>query len=204
MGDVQGVMIGGPSLIPGFNGNALYFDGNTKYVKYDRQDTCFWDPRECPQGMTFASWMIIFSDQTDTITNIFDSGGSTKSSIGYNIVFKSEEASLSVSVKTDLHFFYYGMILNKHLLSNWIHFVFVWSPELGIRLYIDGCDADNENQHGYATMEPRDRSVRELNHLFVGAKRTLENYAHVTFQEIQFRYITLSAFEIWELYIGDF
>ena len=58
---MNGVVYGGVSLVPGIHGNAVLFNGIDGFVDYGHHDICLTNPGLCPNGITWSMWLYIQS-----------------------------------------------------------------------------------------------------------------------------------------------
>ena len=197
-GIIQGSLLGtthGATLTQGVIGNALYTDGiSHQFVIFgSHPNECFHDPDMCREGVTYALWM-----QPSSPGTILTSGGYRYNSNGY-LIHIAKDGILKIASKFTSAYDYYK-IPNWHL-DQWKHIVFTWARQGGIRLFINGCDADPNNSLGYYSQENR-REATTLNFaLIIGAaKNGTGAYCKVLVDELYAWHVLLQPSQIWKLY----
>ena len=95
LGDIEGVLRGGASIIPGKVGTALHVKG-IQYVNYGfHVDKCYHNPERCSDGITWSLWLNVHTYNGV----ILDTVGTNKRSFGYYIQIVTGPLFL-ISVKT--------------------------------------------------------------------------------------------------------
>ena len=195
-GSISGHLIGGASLQAGEVGKALYVNGTGQYVDLGKHETqCFHNPDVCVQGSTFSMWLK--PQQSDIlVSTIFDTGARISWSGGY--YFGTMGQTLKVAVKTSNVLYYYKFPLGdswRH--RHWIHVTFTWDRNDGVRFYINGCNTDPGDRHGYAYTIPRTMAWTGYHSFLIGAGL---GYFHMYMDEFYIWHTALTPDAVWQLY----
>ena len=197
-GSISGTMMNGASLVRGKNINAIFTDGNRQYLDYGKHITqCFYNPDVCATGVTYAFWLKLLSN---TVTfYAVDTGGSYYSARGL-YVRGYPDKGIKLSMKWNLKFDYYLASDFPHLI--WTHVVIIWERATGIRLFINGCDADVNNEKGLSTREPRSRRItRELKFMIGAGSDATRTFGNMALDEFIVWHDVLEPDQIWELFL---
>ena len=143
---------GAATLMPGPNGNGLHISDTTAYIDYgDHSDNCFANPIKCTNGITVSMWLRLPSIPDDGA--IIDTG-SLRFTYGYYIGIR-KVGKLFITIKDDRDYQYFVTTPLVH--GKWLHITMTYMISEDIQLYLNGCDADARDLHGYASDEPRRR-----------------------------------------------
>ena len=163
-GSIDGTVKNGAPLVAGKIGNAISTDGISQYIDYGiHQSECFYNQDACAEGVTFSLWFRVHSG-SDTSCAI-DTGATSKSSTGVYLRYFINR-DIKLSIKWDQMYDYYK-VPNFPLLT-WVHLAFNWNRRIGIRGFINGCDADVSDSKGYASRAVRVNPITETIKFTVG------------------------------------
>ena len=128
--NITGTMYNGSSLVPGYQGNAVQFDGINDYVDLgNHSDSCFGDIRLCTDGVTVSIWIkrgIMNSWQT-----YFASGfpvGIWYKENGHG-EFRIVASSSRMQWKSNF----------PVEIGRWVFVSATWHPSGVLSIYLDGC-----------------------------------------------------------------
>ena len=197
-GSISGTMMNGASLVRGKNGNAIFTDGNSQYLDYGKHITqCFYNPDVCATGVTYAFWLKLFPN-TVTFYGV-DMGGNDYGASGLYVKCYPDKG-IKLSMKWKLKFDYYPASDFPYL--TWTHVVFIWERATGIRLFINGCDADVNNEKGLSTRERRTRPITRTYKFLIGADAdATRTFGKMAMDEFIAWHEVLKPDEIWELFL---
>lgn len=194
IGDINGTVVGGATLVAGKHGNSLYTDGITQYVNYGVHDQdCFANPDMCANGITFSFWVMML-DQIPDFHTVFDSGSVYADSLGFSFKRESDGKPLARVATSTTTFFYRSDGIWE--LNQWLHVVFTWSVDDGIQLYFNGCPASGQvlswlRMYQFAAYDP----------FVLGANGQLIYNAHMKLDHMLIWYEVLTPQEAWHLYV---
>ena len=197
-GSIKGTVMNGASLVAGQIGNAIFIDGNNQYIDYGiHQNECFYDQDECAEGVTFALWFKVHSDAV--ISTAIDTGAThTQSGEVYMAYIRNHD--LKLSIKWDQMYDFYKV--PNFLLLTWIHVTFTWDRRIGIRAFLNGCDADPTNSKGYASRTPREKARVKTYSFTVGTgKNGTFEFGQMALDEMMAWNDVLEPSQIWQLFI---
>ena len=197
-GSIIGTMMNGASLVKGKNGNAIFTDGNRQYLDYGIHNTqCFYNPDVCATGVTYAFWLKLLPNTV--LFYVVETGGSSFDARGL-YVRGYPDKGIKLSMKWNLKFDYYRASDFPYL--TWTHVVFIWDRTAGIRLFINGCDADVNNDKGLSTREPRIRPITKTYRFLIGADRnSTRSFGKMALDEFIAWHDVLEPGQIWELFL---
>ena len=188
-------MNGDVTLTAGLIGSALHIPDNQAYIDYGYHNgSCFANPRMCYNGVTMSMWLKF--PQNAVEGDIVDTG-SRSFAYGYNIGMK--RSALKISVKDDRDYLYKMTTPVAH--NKWFHVVMTYMSSVGIQLFLNGCDADVDGKHGYASDKDRRREFERF-FPFVFGRRKSSSYAvqNLMLDEFIMWHQKLSGSHIWEIY----
>ena len=199
LGDIDGTLQGGASIIPGKIGSALYINRDTQHVDYGfHLDECYHIPDQCSNGITFALWLKARGSNTE----ILDTGGLHFNSFGYSIEITS---SRSVRISVNDASLYHRYEAPDFPLNEWVHITVTWRSSGGlIHLYINGYDSDVANEKGYAYNLDSFTTI-PLNQPFVlGIRQTVSfaPYGQADIDEPIIWERVLIPLEVWQVYVA--
>ena len=196
-GSISGTMMHGTSLVQGKTGNAFFTDGINQHVDNGiHENQCFYNPDVCTTGVTFALWLKALNNANTFFA--IEMGGSDYDSRGLYLKIQSNQ-NIKLSMKWDLKYDYYRAP-NFPLLT-WVHVALTWERAGGIRLFINGCDADVNNDKGHSTRVPRSHQRTITNRFVFGAgKNTTAGFGKMTLDEFIAWHDVLEPEQIWELF----
>ena len=146
------------------------------------------------QGKVGFHWGVI----TGTFHILVDTGGRSFAH-GYTISMKG--SALRLTVKDDRDYFYLMATPVAH--NKWFHVVMTYMSATGIQLFLNGCDADVDGKHGYASHKDRRREFQRF-FPFVFGRQKSSSYAvqNMMLDEFTIWHEKLSGSLIWEIYRG--
>ena len=197
-GSIPGIVYGAPYLTTGIAGNALYLDGYRKYVDLGvHPKKCFYFPEACAGGVRYSLWLLVHSGYG----TVFDNGGHGKGYCGYFMRRRKDNngGNVMVPVRTSsLIETCLGTIIPH---AEWNHIVFTWSRGNGIRMYMNGCDADPGGRHGYYQNQTHSKSFNAERKFFLG-RNTLEGqYGNLNIDELFIWHQVLQPAQVWRLFL---
>ncbi len=120
---VSGTVFGNPSIVTGFHGNALTFDGVDDYVEFNISPaTCLTDIRMCTEGLTISLWIFPFDTSQYSVIFTTISAGDTNY-VGFHLLYTS--SGLFIRYRTDSH--HWQCQSNQMHAGKWSHITVVWS-----------------------------------------------------------------------------
>ena len=197
-GSISGTMMNGASLMRGKYGNAIFTDGNRQYLDYGIHETqCFYNPDVCTTGVTYSLWLKLLPN---TVTfYALDMGGNNFNSRGVYIKFYPDQ-DIKLSMKWNLKYDYYRT--SNFPLLTWTHVAFTWERAAGIRLFINGCDADVNNDKGLSSRDPRSyRRTRTYKFLIGADKNAIRTFGKMVLDDFIAWHDVLEPSQIWELFL---
>ena len=202
LGDINGTVIGGVSLTKGFKGNGIDLDGNGA-VHFKQRDGCYANLEHCTQGMTFATWVIVYQD--DGYATLFDSGGTIKACVGHAVVMIMRRNVTRIVIKSTDSYLRLEFPFSRSLLGQWTHFAYTWRKEnSSIHAFINGCDVGKENTLHRTT---RTNAITDNCTVTFGTRSTknqdiiMKDTIRAKVDETKFWYQVLPPEEIWKLYL---
>ena len=180
IGSVNGVLVGGATLVVGKKGLALYTNGVDQYVDYGCQgDTCLGSISLCVHGWVTAFWV---HPADDTFGVIMDTG-----LYGHErVVIFVNNAAFKTRLWGPNNVWDVSISLPNQ--QGWIHLVLTWQPGYGVKFYIDGelADIDNLPSDPYIPAYDKPRFI-----LGAGNKHT-DMYK-----------MSLDELRVWDTVMGD-
>ena len=199
-GSVSGTTTGNPVLVPGKVGSALYLKGASQFVNLGiHTNRCFQNPSLCNNGVTVSAWVMALQLRHSDKTIVFDNGGMLTDSAGFTLRRKADYA-IEVLIHDDDGIIMISTPAGSWIQDRWVQITFSWYPGSKIRLYVNGCDVDEDDRKGYATTFGRIDSFAGFRPLYLGKYDGGSCYAHIKLDQLQFWYEVLPRASIWKLY----
>ena len=101
---------------------------------------------------------------------------------------------MKISVKWETNYDYYEPDM-KWVANRWSHVAFTWSIGQGIKAYVNGCDMDIDNIHGYASSKKRSSMFSKWYPFLLRAADG------TTVDELYIWHALLNSQQIWQFYI---
>ena len=131
---MNGLVVGGASLVPGIQGNAVSFDGIDACIDYGQHDICMSNAGLCNSGITWSMWLYIMSD---TASTFLSSGcGYYRGETGFAFAI-GKHGNLDVNVRSASEKWKYDFTIQAPLLQ-WIHFAVSWNQVELVKMYVNG------------------------------------------------------------------
>ena len=199
-GSVSGTTTGNPVLVPGKVGSALYLNGVSQFVNLGiHSSQCFHNPNLCTNGVTASIWVMALQSQHPDEIIVFENGGIITDSVGF-ILRHSADYNIEALVQDNNGFYKITTRAGSLVQDRWTHITFSWYPGSNVRLYINGCDVDEDDSKGYAAKFERMSPFTGFRPFYFGRFDWGYQYAHVKIDQLQFWYEVLPRASIWKVY----
>ena len=196
VGNINGTIIGSPTLVTGKKGLALQIGDYNRRVDFgDQSGTCLGNFMLCIHGWVAAFWM-----RPDVVDNgyIMDTGGAATARQGVLLEWRFSSLIANFFGKNK-----YWILDGGYLGLGWSHVVTTWGPCCGPKLYINGGLVASDTIPIVRSIPVRDTYTPRLLLCAMGAITTIDRSFKGTLDEFRVWDMVMRDEEVRELYNSD-